>query len=105
MRLRSREEVAAILEREDQVSAQRLKADATNADDFEWPDEQEKKRYARRQEMRARGERIEEDEEFEQELRELEAEDDRLPVEVDELEEESRVEPTDQSEEAESDKP
>lgn len=87
MRLRSDEEVAKILEREDEASAKRVPADTANADDFEWPDDQEKRRYARRQEMRARGERVEEDEELEQELRELEAEDERLPGDLDEHDE------------------
>ncbi len=48
--------------------------DPRNADHFEWPDEATRQRYIRRQKRRSRGERIEEDEQFEEDLRAIEAE-------------------------------
>jgi segregation and condensation protein A len=48
--------------------------DVTDAEQFDWPDEQTRQRYVRRQERRARGERIDEDAEFEEDLRRIEAE-------------------------------
>ncbi|QNN23089.1 segregation/condensation protein A [Planctomycetales bacterium ZRK34] len=48
--------------------------DPSNADDFDWPDEQTRQRYVRRQERRAAGEVIIEDAEFNQDVEALEAE-------------------------------
>lgn len=53
----------------------RVPADPRNADDFEWVDQAQKKRYIRRLERRAKGEFVEEDEELEADIQELEAED------------------------------
>lgn len=50
------------------------KADPKNAADFEWPDDESRRRYERRQERRARGEVIIEDEELEADLQAIEAE-------------------------------
>lgn len=47
--------------------------DPKDVDAFDWPDEQTRARYLRRQERRARGEFIEEDAQFEQDLAELES--------------------------------
>lgn len=52
----------------------RPRADPTNADEFDWPDEQTRRRYERRQQRRARGEVVEEDAELEADIAELEAE-------------------------------
>jgi segregation and condensation protein A len=48
--------------------------DPAQADNFDWPDEETRRRYLRRQERRARGEFIEEDAELEADLRAIEAE-------------------------------
>ncbi len=52
---------------------ERAPADPKNADDFEWVDETQKKRYIRRLDRRAKGESVEEDEQLEAEIAELEA--------------------------------
>lgn len=65
-------EVKAIEEAES--AAVMRPADPNRPDDFDWPDEQQRKRYARRIERRLRGEVVEEDEELESEIAELEAE-------------------------------
>lgn len=51
-----------------------LQYDPNNPDNFDWPDADEYKRYARRIERRLKGESVEEDEELEEELKALEAE-------------------------------
>jgi segregation and condensation protein A len=50
-----------------------VKFDPSNPDHFDWPDEETRRRYARRMERRARGEKIEEDEELEEDLKAIEA--------------------------------
>jgi segregation and condensation protein A len=47
--------------------------DPTVADNFDWPDDETRRRYVRRQERRARGEFIEEDAELEADLQAIEA--------------------------------
>jgi segregation and condensation protein A len=51
----------------------RAAPDPANPDDFDWPDEQTRQRYIRRQQRRARGEFVEEDAELEADIAELEA--------------------------------
>ncbi len=51
----------------------RAEIDPKNIDAFEWGDEELKKRYARRQEKRAKGEEVEEDVEMAADIAELEA--------------------------------
>jgi segregation and condensation protein A len=71
--LRDADEVAEIeraATRDDQADRP---TDPQDADAFDWPDEQEKQRYVRRQERRARGESVEEDEQLAQDIAELEA--------------------------------
>ena len=48
--------------------------DTQNPDDFDWPDDETRRRYARRIERRLRGEQIEEDEEFAADVAAIEAE-------------------------------
>ncbi len=71
--LRDKAEAEAELAAEAQ-SPDRRPADPKNPDDFEWVDRQQKDRYIRRLERRAKGQFVEEDVEFEADLRELEAE-------------------------------
>ena len=48
--------------------------DPADPENFDWPDEQQRRRYARRMERRARGEVIDEDAEFEEDVKAIEAE-------------------------------
>jgi segregation and condensation protein A len=59
---------------EEDEGAANLRFDPDEPDNFEWPDEETRKRYARRVERRKRGERVEEDEQLAQDIAELEAE-------------------------------
>lgn len=51
-----------------------IKYDPENPEHFDWPDEDTQRRYARRIERRQRGEKIEEDEEFAQDVAAIDAE-------------------------------
>lgn len=55
-------------------SVQQAEFDPTDVDAFDWPDEASRKRYARRQERRAKGEKVEEDLELEEDIKALEDE-------------------------------
>lgn len=59
---------------EDEPQRVELKFDPADPDNFDWPDEQQRRRYARRMERRARGEVIDEDAEFEEDVKAIEAE-------------------------------
>jgi hypothetical protein len=47
--------------------------DPRDVDAFDWPDEHTRRRYQRRQDRRARGEKVEEDAELEEDIAELES--------------------------------
>ncbi len=69
---------------EEEHEGQRSPPDANDPDAFHWPDETLKQRFIRRQERRARGEKVEEDEELEAEIRQLEQEEDAALLDSDE---------------------
>jgi segregation and condensation protein A len=56
--------------------------DPANPEHFDWPDEETKKRYVRRQERRARGEFIEEDAELDEDIKAIEAEENAPAVTI-----------------------
>lgn len=72
--LLSDEERAAEAEADEAVT--QWKYDPDDADNFTWPDEKMRKRYERRLARRAAGEAVEEDEELEEDIRQIEAEED-----------------------------
>jgi len=69
-------------EAEAEEAASQFEYDPNDADNFDWPDEGEYKRYARRIERRLKGESVEEDEELEAEIRELEEAEGSLEAEL-----------------------
>ncbi len=72
--LRDAEEAAEIERAAMQDDQSTETADPQDAESFDWPSEAEKQRYVRRQQRRAKGEFIEEDEQLAQDIAELEAE-------------------------------
>jgi segregation and condensation protein A len=64
---------------EDADSKVREQPDPANVDEFDWPDEDARKRYARRMDRRAKGERIKDDIELEEDLATIELEEAVLP--------------------------
>lgn len=56
-----------------------IKYDPENPDHFDWPDDETRRRYARRIDRRQRGEKIEEDEEFAADVAAMEAEETSTP--------------------------
>ncbi len=79
----------------------REEADPKNPNDYDWPDAQERDRYVRRQDRRSRGEFIEEDDEYETDLKALEEEEEAetdLPEAKREAPAEAISEPSDQDE-------
>lgn len=80
MALRDPAEVEAELAGEVEAeSIERETPDPKNADDFDWPSEAVKERYIRRQQRRARGEFILEDEELAADIASLEAGEEHVP--------------------------
>jgi len=59
---------------DDETGRIELKFDPADPDNFDWPDEDTRRRYARRMERRARGEAIDEDRELEEDIKAIEAE-------------------------------
>jgi segregation and condensation protein A len=56
-----------------------IKYDPQNPDHFDWPDDETRRRYARRIERRLRGEKIEEDEQFAEDVAAIEAQESVTP--------------------------
>jgi len=69
--LRDADEAEAELKAEAEAP-ERAPADPSNPDDFAWPDDETRQRYMKRVQRRARGEHVEEDEQFQADLAELE---------------------------------
>lgn len=74
--LRDPQEQQQLLDAEAQQDSQRDPADVNNPDDFDWPDDATRQRYARRLQRRAAGEKIEEDEQLAADLAAMEQDDD-----------------------------
>lgn len=64
---------------EDADSKERKQPDVSDVTGFDWPDEETRTRYAKRMDRRARGERIKDDEELEEDLASIELEEVVLP--------------------------
>ncbi|MDX1564446.1 MAG: segregation/condensation protein A, partial [Phycisphaeraceae bacterium] len=64
---------------QEEAETEPISADPARPEDFDWPDEKTRRRYERRQGRRARGEVIVEDQEFEEDVAALEA-DEQEPV-------------------------
>ncbi|MHC4994603.1 MAG: segregation and condensation protein A [Planctomycetota bacterium] len=67
---------------EDADSKEREVPDPANVNEFDWPDEDARQRYTRRMERRAKGERIKDDEELEEDLASIELEEAAPPPQL-----------------------